>query len=117
MNILFFGTLLGIVRDNSLIDGDDDVDLYVNIKDKDKLIQILDHNIEVNLTLPMNKAVILFKYLEKLMEKRNNRFYLYETELEELHYRKMEFRRWNHIDQISKDTKNIYLPNKRNNFP
>ena len=28
---IFFGTLLGVVRDNSLIDGDDDVDLYVNI--------------------------------------------------------------------------------------
>ena len=29
-HFVFFGTLLGLVRENNLIEGDDDIDLYVN---------------------------------------------------------------------------------------
>lgn len=36
-----YGTLLGIVRENSCIDNDDDIDIIVNIKDKDKIHNIL----------------------------------------------------------------------------
>ena len=28
---VFFGTLLGLVRENNIIQGDDDIDFYVNI--------------------------------------------------------------------------------------
>ena len=31
-HFIFFGTLLGIVRDGQPIDGDDDIDFYVNKK-------------------------------------------------------------------------------------
>jgi len=40
----FFGTLLGIVRDGSLIDGDDDVDIYVHHKNYDLVKSILHDN-------------------------------------------------------------------------
>ena len=30
-HFVFFGTLLGLVRDGNLIEGDDDIDFYVNI--------------------------------------------------------------------------------------
>jgi len=33
----FYGTLLGLVRENSCIEGDDDVDLMINIKEKSKV--------------------------------------------------------------------------------
>jgi len=39
-----YGTLLGILRDNNTIDGDDDVDILIDIKYKDKLIQLLKEN-------------------------------------------------------------------------
>ena len=49
---VFFGTLLGLTRDNNLIENDDDIDFYVNIKERDNLIKILkDHSINVNLEL------------------------------------------------------------------
>ena len=47
---IFFGTLLGITRENRLIDGDDDIDFYVNFKDRDQLIQNLkQNNVDVDL--------------------------------------------------------------------
>ena len=39
-----YGTLLGIVRDNSCIDNDDDIDITSNINDYDKIKQLLQDN-------------------------------------------------------------------------
>lgn len=36
-----YGTLLGIIRENSCIEGDDDIDIVINVNEKDKLINIL----------------------------------------------------------------------------
>lgn len=36
-----YGTLLGIVRENSCINGDDDIDIIINVNEKDKLKNIL----------------------------------------------------------------------------
>lgn len=36
-----YGTLLGIIRENSCIEGDDDIDIVINVNYKDKLINIL----------------------------------------------------------------------------
>ena len=38
---VFFGTLLGFCREENLIDGDDDIDLYVNIKHHSEVIELL----------------------------------------------------------------------------
>ena len=40
----FFGTLLGLVRDGDVIAGDDDVDLYVHEKDRDRALSVLSGN-------------------------------------------------------------------------
>ena len=37
-HFVFFGTLLGLVRDNSTIDGDDDIDFYVHARDREALL-------------------------------------------------------------------------------
>ena len=37
----FFGTLLGLVRDNKIIEWDDDVDIYVNSAARADLLQVL----------------------------------------------------------------------------
>ncbi|MGA0242323.1 MAG: LicD family protein [Candidatus Marinamargulisbacteria bacterium] len=38
---VFFGTLLGITRNGKIIENDDDIDIYINIKDRKKLIDTL----------------------------------------------------------------------------
>lgn len=40
-HFIFFGTLLGIVRDGQPIDGDDDIDFYVNKKNYDEVREII----------------------------------------------------------------------------
>lgn len=47
----FHGTLLGLVRDGDVIDGDDDVDIFVNMKDREIFFDILqksEFNIDLN---------------------------------------------------------------------
>ena len=44
-----YGTLLGIVRDNSCINNDDDNDIIIDIKHRDKLVLLLKkHNFSIN---------------------------------------------------------------------
>ena len=53
---VFFGTLLGLVREKNLIKNDDDIDIYINIKDRNKVIEILKKNsVIVDLKLSVNK--------------------------------------------------------------
>lgn len=39
-----YGTLLGIIRDNNTIDGDDDVDIVIDIEYRDQLVKVLKEN-------------------------------------------------------------------------
>lgn len=40
----FFGALLGLVRDGDLIDGDDDIDFYVNANERETVIELMRNN-------------------------------------------------------------------------
>ena len=54
---IFFGTLLGITRDNDIIKNDDDVDIYINIKDRDKLFSVINETeFEIDYTSPQNQT-------------------------------------------------------------
>ena len=43
-HFIFFGTLLGITREGEIISGDDDIDIYVDIKSRKALIKTLKNN-------------------------------------------------------------------------
>ena len=78
---IFFGTLLGITRDNDIIKNDDDVDIYINIKDREKLISVITQtDFLIDYSLIQNQ----FKYflqLSKIYNKNINTYvelYFYE---------------------------------------
>jgi hypothetical protein len=53
----FFGTLLGLVREQDVLENDDDVDFYVDEKHRDKLIKILiADGFSINLTKSPNHS-------------------------------------------------------------
>ena len=55
-HFVYFGTLLGLTRDNQLIDGDDDLDFCVNLKERSNIINtLIENNIDVKLDLDVNK--------------------------------------------------------------
>ena len=79
-HFVFFGTLLGLVRNEGLIMGDDDIDFYVNIEHRDILINALIHKkIDVSLNKKPNKTNFFLQI--NLKNKQNNSkvdFYFYE---------------------------------------
>ena len=57
-----YGTLLGIVRNNSCIDGDDDIDIICNINDYQKLRAILEkENYELEFGYGINESKKIIK--------------------------------------------------------
>lgn len=56
-HFIFFGTLLGIVRDGDPINGDDDIDILVNYHHRETVIQLLtDNDLPVDFTNPLNQT-------------------------------------------------------------
>ena len=105
---VFFGSLLGLVRENNLIEGDDDIDLYVNIKHRDELIKILkDNSVEVNLNLSVNKNDSFLQIKRSI----NNKdlicdFYFYEDHLDE----KFIVEKWNFEGGTNDTSKHLRIP-------
>ena len=62
---VFFGTLLGLVREGNIIQGDDDIDLYVNVKDKKNIFNILKNS-------PYKKTKNSSDYFLQFKRKYNN---------------------------------------------
>ena len=105
---IFFGTLLGITRDKGLIDGDDDIDFYVNLKDRFKLIENLkNNNIEVDLTLSVNKNNY-FLQIKRVFNKKIliTDFYFYETDIE----KNFIIERWNFEGGTHDTSKYLRIP-------
>ena len=105
---IFFGTLLGITRENRLIDGDDDIDFYVNLKDREQLINNLkDNNIVVDFTLSVNKNEH-FLQVKRLI---NNKiliadFYFYEDNIEN----NFVIEQWNFEGGTKDKSKHLRIP-------
>jgi phosphorylcholine metabolism protein LicD len=105
---IFFGTLLGITREGRLIDGDDDIDFYVNLNNRDQLIKDLKNNhIDVDLSLSVNKNKY-FLQIKRLINKEVLivDFYFYESDIE----KNFIVEKWNFEGGTQDATKHLRIP-------
>ena len=107
-HFVFYGTLLGLVREKNLIEGDDDIDFYINIKERQKLISILKANsINVDETLSINKNECFLQ----IMRSHNNinyvvDFYFYNSVPDEFNI----IEKWNFEGKIGDVTTHLKIP-------
>ena len=102
---IFFGTLLGYLREGNLIKEDDDIDFYVNIRDQDKIVNILD-----SLDFIYSHSTIYFVQASRIIEGVNTfvDFYFYENYLESDHL----IERWNFLFSPNDAEKHLHIPKK-----
>ena len=107
-HFVFFGTLLGLIREQNLIEGDDDIDFYINIREREKLIFILkSNNIIVDETLSINKNESFLQ----IMRTHNNinyvvDFYFYDSVQDELNI----VEKWNFEGKIDSSSTHLKIP-------
>ncbi len=107
-NFIFFGTLLGLVRDNKIIEGDDDIDFYVNINHRDSLIKKLKSNFliidENNPDNQNNSFLQVFRKFEDKIFVID--FYFYEPDKDE----EFIIERWNFQGMPDNENKHLRIP-------
>ena len=117
---VFFGTLLGLTREENIIEGDDDIDFYVNIKNRNQLINILKSNsIKVNENLHVNRDKSFLQIIRNYQNKIYLvDFYFYDADSDE----NFIIEKWNyqgmpHITSKHLRTPKIYIfPIKTKSF-
>ena len=105
---IFFGTLFGITRENRLIDGDDDIDFYINHKNRDQLIKDLKiNNIKVDLSLSVNQNKN-FLQVKRVMQNEIliTDFYFYESDVE----KNFIIEKWNFEGGTNDESKHLRIP-------
>ena len=107
-HFIFFGGLLGLVRDGDIIEGDDDIDIYVSIKNREQILTRLEStDFEVDLGAWPNKTPYFLqasRFIDGI--KTIVEFYFYEDEVNSQYVRD----RWNFLGSINKKNTHILVP-------
>ena len=117
---VFYGTLLGLVREKDIIENDDDIDILVDIKDRDTVIsKIQKSKLEIDYSNPYNNTPF---FLQVSNESENVKSYIdiyfYEN-YESLEYiidRANFHQRWNDPSQSLHIPKQLIFPKKTDAF-
>lgn len=107
-HFIFFGTLLGLIRNERLIKGDDDIDFYVNIKHRDKLINtLIRKKIDVLLNKKPNKTNFFLQINLKYKQNQSKvDFYFYDTNT----YNRYILDKWNFDGKPFDNKKFLKIP-------
>ena len=117
---VFYGTLLGLSREKDIIENDDDIDLLVDIKNRDNVVEKIEKSIlQIDYSNPFNKSPY---FLQAFNETKNIRsyidFYFYENykNLDYIVERSNFFQNWKNPSQSLHIPKKIIFPIKNENF-
>tara|TARA_B100000700_G_C14908398_1_gene790969 strand:- start:399 stop:1037 length:639 start_codon:yes stop_codon:yes gene_type:complete len=80
--VMFFGTLLGFVRNDSIIQDDDDIDFALNYSDRNSLINILENS--NNFEILTNKEFYVSCSNKNFNEPNSIDFYIFKKENEKI---------------------------------
>jgi hypothetical protein len=108
---IFFGTLLGLTRERDVIEGDDDIDIFVPIEKRSLIIEKINgiSNFKINLEKECNK----FNYFLQVDSSINNRksfidFYFYENNPND----DFIVDRWNFLGKCQNPECALHIPKK-----
>lgn len=84
-HFVFFGTLLGLVREGQPVDGDDDVDFYVNHTERKKVLNVIASlGVTINFSVPPNNTEHFVQCHGTVKDKLVRAdFYFYNSDLDE----------------------------------
>ncbi len=105
---IFFGTLLGLTRDNDVIKGDDDIDIYVDSRYRTRLIELLDQQgLVMDLTSKPNHTQH-FLQITRMIEGETGLidFYFFDGEAKP----NILVDRWNFLQKYAQSAKAIHVP-------
>ena len=107
-HFVFYGTLLGLVRENNLIENDDDIDIYINLKEREKLIQVLQNNgLFVDLNLKVNKDPSFLQIAREINNKKAViDFYFFEDDIDDFYL----IEKWNFEGGTNNPDSHLRIP-------
>ena len=110
-HFIFFGALLGLTREQDLIEGDDDIDILVPIENRDSIIQKISsiNSFKINFDKECNQSA----YFLQVDSSINNRsslidFYFYENNTED----DFIVDRWNFLAKFKNPECALHIPKK-----
>ena len=119
-HFVFYGTLLGITRENNILKSDDDIDFLININDKQNVLDIFNSSekFSINEKVCNDYFVQLINKTEDIKTFVDFYFYINNENFEYI------IEKHNFLSSINLDNKAIHIPKKlifpiikRNNFP